>query len=95
MVAVQKYLLVEGSTRYKVRYHTPERRQTDKRGFRTKRDAESFAATLAGSMADGSYVAPAAGRMSIGDLYSTWSEQRTRVKAIDSGQKYEPLALSR
>jgi hypothetical protein len=35
-----------GETRYCFRYRTPDRRQTDKRGFRTKRDAEQFAAAV-------------------------------------------------
>lgn len=32
--------------RYRVRYRKPDRSQTDKRGFKTKREAEDFLATV-------------------------------------------------
>ena len=43
MARIAKYQISSGATRYRVRYRTPENRQTDKRGFTTKRDAERFA----------------------------------------------------
>ena len=46
MATIEKYESKGGATLYRVRYRTPDRRQTDKRGFRTKRDAERFAATV-------------------------------------------------
>ena len=39
-----------------------------KRGFRTKRDAQLFAATVEVSKAKGEYVAPKLGRVSVGEL---------------------------
>jgi hypothetical protein len=39
MAQVVGYQTTAGK-RYRVRYRTPDRRQTDKRGFRTKREAE-------------------------------------------------------
>ena len=45
MAQVVPYQTADGR-RYRVRYRTPDRRQTDKRGFRTKREAELFAATV-------------------------------------------------
>jgi hypothetical protein len=42
-----------GGKRYRVRYRTPDRRQTDKRGFRTKHDAEQFLASVEVSMGRG------------------------------------------
>ncbi len=45
MASVEAYETSTGR-RYRVRYRTPERRQTDKRGFRTKREAEDFLATV-------------------------------------------------
>ncbi|WP_052915672.1 Arm DNA-binding domain-containing protein [Mycobacterium haemophilum] len=38
-------------------YRTPDRRQTSKRGFRTKREAETFAATVKVAKLSGEYVA--------------------------------------
>lgn len=44
MATVNRYSTAAG-TRWRVRYRTPDHRQTDKRGFKTKRDADAFAAT--------------------------------------------------
>ncbi|HMO12272.1 MAG TPA: Arm DNA-binding domain-containing protein, partial [Actinotalea sp.] len=46
MATIEPYSTAGGAKRYRVRYRTPDRRQTDRRGFRTKRDAEAFAATV-------------------------------------------------
>ncbi len=43
MATISKYQTASGATLYRVRYRTPDRVQTDKRGFKTKRDAEAFA----------------------------------------------------
>ncbi|WP_211096892.1 Arm DNA-binding domain-containing protein [Arthrobacter echini] len=45
MATIESYETA-GGKRYRVRYRRPDRKQTDKRGFRTKRDAEAFAATV-------------------------------------------------
>ena len=50
-----------GGKRYRVRYRTPDNRQTDKRGFTTKRDAERFAARVEVTKMRGEYVAPTHG----------------------------------
>ena len=62
MATIERYETTSGTTRYRVRYRTPDRRQTDKRGFKTKRDAEAFANQLEVDKRRGAYVAPAAGR---------------------------------
>ena len=41
MGTIEAYETARGK-RYRVRYRTPDHRQTDKRGFRTKRDADLF-----------------------------------------------------
>lgn len=46
MATISKYQIASGATLYRVRYRTPGRGQTDKRGFKTKRDAEAFANTV-------------------------------------------------
>lgn len=58
MATISKYQSLSGATLYRVRYRTPENRQTDKRGFRTKREAEAFANTVEVSKLRGEYVAP-------------------------------------
>lgn len=65
-----------GGKRYRVRYRTPDRRQTDKRGFRTKRDAEAFAATVEVEKLTGSYVAPALGRITLSELAPDWLRRK-------------------
>jgi hypothetical protein len=57
MASVQPYETSKGR-RYRVRYRTPERRQTDKRGFRTKREAEDFPATVEVSKLRGEFIDP-------------------------------------
>ncbi|KHO18654.1 tyrosine-type recombinase/integrase [Mycolicibacterium setense] len=79
MATISRYETSSGATRYRVRYRTPDRRQTDKRGFKTKRDAEAFAATVEVEKLTGSYVAPALGKVTVGELGPEWL---ARQKAI-------------
>jgi hypothetical protein len=46
MATISKYETSGGATLYEVRYRTPDRRTTRKRGFVTLRDAKAFAATV-------------------------------------------------
>lgn len=66
--------------RYRVRYRTPERKQTTKRGFRTKRDAENFAATVEVSKLKGEFIDPAAARVTVGKLGPEWLARQTHLK---------------
>lgn len=72
MATISKYQTSTGATIYRVRYRTPDRGQTDKRGFKTKRAAEAWASSNDVAMARGEYVAPAAGRVTIGELGPEW-----------------------
>ena len=56
MATISKYQTSTGATLYTVRYRTPDRRQTQKRGFVSKRDAQAFAATVETSKLRGEYV---------------------------------------
>lgn len=81
MATISRYQTGSGATLYRVRYRTPDHRQTDKRGFKTKRDAEAFAATVEVSKLKGEYVAPAHARMTVGELGPAWLErQRGHLK---------------
>jgi integrase len=68
MATVEPYKLTSGKRRYRVRYRTPDNRSTDKSGFTTKKAAQDYAATVEVSKLRGEYVAPAAGRVTIGVL---------------------------
>lgn len=66
--------------RYRVRYRTPGKKQTDKRGFRTRKDAELFLASITMSKATGEYVDPAAGRATVAHLGPLWLEKKSTKK---------------
>ena len=72
MATIERYQNASGETRYAVRYRTPSHRQTRKRGFTTKRDAQMFAATVEVSKARGEYISTSAGRVTIGELGLPW-----------------------
>lgn len=74
MASVTAYETKAGR-RWRVRYRTPDRRQTDKRGFATKRDARAFAATIEVRKAMGTFVSPAAGRVTVDELAAAWLEK--------------------
>src|SRR6476620_8653114 len=81
MATISKYQTSSGATRYRVRYRTPENRQTDKRGFVSKRDAERFAATVEVAKMRGEYVAPSLGRVTVSELGPAWlHRQRGHLK---------------
>lgn len=67
MAKVEAYETRSGK-RWRVRYRTPDRRQTDKRGFLRKRDAQAWAHQLEVDKRRGAYVAPAAGRVSLATM---------------------------
>jgi integrase len=80
MATIKRYETASGTTRYRVGYRTPDRRQTDKRGFRTKREAEAWANQLEVDKRKGAYVAPAAGRVKLGDYAREWLESKHKLK---------------
>jgi integrase len=63
-------------TRYRVRYRKPDGAQTDKRGFKTKRDARLFLSTVDVTKARGEYIDPTDGRRLIKDIAETWKKAR-------------------
>lgn len=75
MAVVAAYETKKGK-RYRVRYRTPDNRQTDKRGFKTKRDAERFANTVEVAKLKGEYVNPADARKTLDDLGEAWLERQ-------------------
>lgn len=90
MATIEKYELarrgkdgepLKPEVRYRVRYRTPDRSQTTKRGFRTKRDAEAWANQIEVDKRRGAYVAPAAGRVKLGEYAAEWLESKHKLKA--------------
>ncbi|RSX52987.1 tyrosine-type recombinase/integrase [Bifidobacterium samirii] len=73
MANISKYTTSKGETRYRVRYRKPDGSQTDKRGFRRKTDAEQWAAKhVTVAKAEGSYIDPRSGRVTVGELAAAW-----------------------
>lgn len=76
--------------RYMVRYRKPDGKQTKKRGFRRKVDAETFAATVEVKKMTGDYIAPSLGRVTVAELGAKWlagqvfdkESWETRVESI-------------
>lgn len=96
MANVVKYTTSKGEVRYRVRYRKPDGTQTDKRGFKRKKDAENWAAehvTIA--KAEGRFVDPEAGKRPVSSLYEQWLNEKrpfwketTRVNATESWRLY-------
>ncbi|WP_138841337.1 tyrosine-type recombinase/integrase [Rhodococcus pyridinivorans] len=89
MATIESYETSAGK-RYMVRFRTPDRVQSKKRGFRTKRDAERFAATVEVEKMRGEYVPPSLGRITIGELAPDWLARKqvdvkpSTYRSIDS-----------
>lgn len=81
MATIEPYQTGSGATLYMVRYRRPDRGQTMKRGFRTKRDAQLFAATVEVNKAKGEYVAPTLGKATVGELAANWLARKQRATA--------------
>lgn len=66
--------------RYRVRYRTPDRRQTAKRGFRTKRVAEQYLATVEVSKMRGEWIDPTRSRSTVASVAEQWFTAQVQVK---------------
>ena len=89
MATIEPYQTKAGK-RYRVRYRDPDRRQTQKRGFRTKRDAESFAATVEVAKLRGEYISPSDGKTTIAELGPGWLGRQAHLKP----SAYAPLEVA-
>lgn len=89
MATISKYQTKSGATLYRVRYRTPDGRQTDKRGFVTNREAKQFAATVEVSKLRGEYVAPTVGRVTVGELGPAWLARHMAVLKPSGLHSYE------
>ncbi len=66
--------------RYRVRYRLPDRTQTDKRGFKTKRDAELFLASVEVSKARGEFISANQSKISLGEWAELWLANQLQLK---------------
>ena len=89
MATISSYQTARGEKRYRVRCRTLDRRQTDKRGFRTKREAEQSAAAVEVTKMRGEYVAPSLGRVTIGELGPQWLQRQCGHMKPSGFRSYE------
>jgi hypothetical protein len=79
MGSITAYETMAGK-RYRVRYRKPDHSQTDKRGFRTKREAELFLAATEVRKATGEFIDATASRISIDELGGPWLRAQSHLK---------------
>jgi len=79
MGSVESYETTSGK-RYRVQYRTPDHRNTMKRGFTTKRDAELFLASVEISKAKGEWVDPTKARTPVSVVAEEWFRAQVQVK---------------
>ncbi|NQX11373.1 site-specific integrase [Microbacteriaceae bacterium VKM Ac-2855] len=71
----------ESDKRYRVIYRKPDHKQGQKRGFTTKKAAETYLAAVEVSKATGVYMDPARSRVTLGDWLDAWMSDRTDWRA--------------
>jgi integrase len=69
----------DGKLSWRVRYRDPQGKQRNK-SFARKVDASAFAATVETSKLTGSYVAPSAGKVTVGGLAAVWLDTKVALK---------------
>jgi integrase len=78
MGSVHSYSTKSGK-RYLVRYFKPDMTQAAKRGFRTKRDAEAYLATVEVAIGNNQYIDPGDGHVTISALGVVWLQNQAAV----------------
>ncbi len=90
MATIEPYATA-GGLRYRVRYRTPDHRQTTRRGFSTKRDAEAFLHSVEVSKLRGEFIDATAARATIGELGDEWLKSKeARLKP----SSFRPLQIA-
>lgn len=79
MATIEAYT-AGGKTLYRVRYRTPDRKQTSKRGFTTKRDAREFLHSIETSKSQGTFIDPADSKATIASLGAEWLKGQSHLK---------------
>src|SRR3546814_9465306 len=78
MGSVQRFKPTQGP-RYLVRYKKPDGTHANKRGFRTKADAQQFLAEVSVSNSKSDYIDPVDSRVTVGELAATWLHDQAAV----------------
>lgn len=86
MAAIEPFETKDGR-RYGAIYRTPERKQTSMRGFRTKRDAELFLATIPVSKARGVHRCGGGGEGHCRRARPRLAQQAVTPQAVDHAHR--------
>jgi Phage integrase, N-terminal SAM-like domain/Arm DNA-binding domain len=88
VATVERYQTSSGY-RYRVRHRKPDGKQTCRRGFTTKRQAEAYASTVEVSKMKGEYVSPSLGKVPVGELGPAWLERQSGHLKPSSAAAYD------
>src|SRR5271163_3270374 len=89
MATIERYQISSGATVYRVRYRTPEGRQTQKRGFNTKGEAERWANQIEVDKAVGGFIGATAGKVTVGALGPAWLQRQRGCMKPSGWRSYE------
>jgi integrase len=79
MGSITPYVTKSGR-RYRARYRDPDRKQCERKGFATKRDAEAFLASIEVAKGRGEYLDPRAAKATVGELGPIWLANQSHLK---------------
>src|SRR5262245_10214275 len=89
MAWIQKRMTAAGETRYDVEYRAPDGRSRSKT-FKRRKDAETFLRSVETEVADGSWIDPNAGKVTLARYSKSWLASRgkltARTKELYEGQ---------
>lgn len=88
MATIEPYETKAGK-RYRVRYLKPDRKPTDKRGFKNKRDAQDWAAENTVKMNTGTWRPISAGKITVNELAKAWLATKTPNVAPKTASGYQ------
>lgn len=88
MATIEPYETKAGK-RYMVRYRTPDRRTTMKRGFTSKRQASDWLAENTVKVNTGEWRPAAAGRTTVNEAAKTWFSAKKPTVAVKTAAGYE------
>lgn len=92
MATIEPYETKKGK-RWYVRYTKPDRTDTKRRGFKTKRDATLWLNSIEVSKADGNYIDPSKGKVTVGELAVSWRDRQSHLKVTTSTGTEQALRI--
>lgn len=79
MPTPQKYQAAAG-TRWRIQYRDPTGARRTKTGFKTKKQADHWAAQNLIDQNDGGWIDPTSGKITVGQLGEEWLANQTHLK---------------